>query len=146
MTPVLAFDIETIPDCAGIRRLYDLPADLAEPRWPRWRSRSAGRHQQRLPAAAPAESDRDQLRDALRRGRAHLLDRRAGATEELIIQRFFEGINKYVPQIVSWNGRNFDLPVLVARGLIHGVAAAVLLGHRPGQQGLPLLELHQPLP
>jgi len=29
-----------------------------------------------------------------------------------------------VPQIVSWNGRNFDLPVLVARGLIHGVAAA----------------------
>jgi predicted PolB exonuclease-like 3'-5' exonuclease len=46
------------------------------------------------------------------------------ATEEIAIQRFFEGINKYMPQIVSWNGRNFDLPVLVARGLINGVAAA----------------------
>ncbi|HUG78129.1 MAG TPA: 3'-5' exonuclease, partial [Burkholderiales bacterium] len=28
MTPILAFDIETIPDCAGIRRLYALPEDL----------------------------------------------------------------------------------------------------------------------
>jgi predicted PolB exonuclease-like 3'-5' exonuclease len=44
--------------------------------------------------------------------------------EKETIQRFFEGINKYVPQIVSWNGRGFDLPVLVARGLIHGVTAA----------------------
>ena len=30
MSPVLAFDIETIPDTAGIRRLHDLPADLPD--------------------------------------------------------------------------------------------------------------------
>ena len=30
MTPILAFDIETIPDVAGIRRLYDLPAELPD--------------------------------------------------------------------------------------------------------------------
>ena len=30
MTPILAFDIETIPDCAGIRRLHELPADLSD--------------------------------------------------------------------------------------------------------------------
>ena len=30
MTPVLAFDIETIPDVAGIRRLYDLPEELPD--------------------------------------------------------------------------------------------------------------------
>ena len=30
MTPVLAFDIETIPDVAGIRRIHGLPADLAD--------------------------------------------------------------------------------------------------------------------
>ena len=30
MTPILAFDIETIPDCEGIRRLHDLPADLSD--------------------------------------------------------------------------------------------------------------------
>jgi len=28
--PILAFDIETVPDCAGIRKLYDLPADLPD--------------------------------------------------------------------------------------------------------------------
>ena len=27
---ILVFDIETIPDCAGIRRLHDLPASLPD--------------------------------------------------------------------------------------------------------------------
>jgi len=40
------------------------------------------------------------------------------------IQRFFDGIEKYTPQIVSWNGGGFDFPVLHYRGLIHGVTAA----------------------
>ena len=30
MTPVLAFDIETVPDCAGIRRLHALPDALSD--------------------------------------------------------------------------------------------------------------------
>ena len=30
MTPVLAFDIETVPDIAGIRRLHRLPEDLPD--------------------------------------------------------------------------------------------------------------------
>ena len=38
------------------------------------------------------------------------------------IQRFFDGIEKYTPQLVSWNGGGFDLPVLHYRALIHGVA------------------------
>ena len=40
-----------------------------------------------------------------------------------IIQRFFDGIERYSPQIVSWNGGGFDLPVLHYRGMLHGVAA-----------------------
>ena len=47
-----------------------------------------------------------------------------GESEGEIIQRFFDGIEKYTPQIVSWNGGGFDLPVLHYRGLIHGVRAA----------------------
>jgi predicted PolB exonuclease-like 3'-5' exonuclease len=43
--------------------------------------------------------------------------------EGAIIQRFFEGIEKFSPQIVSWNGGGFDLPVLHYRGMLHGVAA-----------------------
>jgi predicted PolB exonuclease-like 3'-5' exonuclease len=30
MTPVLAFDIETIPDCDGIRRILGLPVSLPD--------------------------------------------------------------------------------------------------------------------
>ena len=43
--------------------------------------------------------------------------------EKDIIQRFYDGIEKFVPQLVSWNGGGFDLPVLNYRALIHGVAA-----------------------
>ena len=41
---------------------------------------------------------------------------------ELLI-RFFEGLEKYEPTIVSWNGMAFDLPVIHYRSLVHGVAA-----------------------
>ena len=30
MTPTLVFDIETVPDVAGLRRLYRLPATLSD--------------------------------------------------------------------------------------------------------------------
>jgi hypothetical protein len=45
------------------------------------------------------------------------------ASEEEIIRRFFEGIDKYTPVLVSWNGRGFDLPVLHYRALLHGIQA-----------------------
>ena len=41
--------------------------------------------------------------------------------EKDIVQRFFEGIEKYTPKLVSWNGRGFDLPVLHYRSLLHGI-------------------------
>jgi predicted PolB exonuclease-like 3'-5' exonuclease len=40
-----------------------------------------------------------------------------------VIRRFYEGIEKFVPQLVSWNGGGFDLPVLNYRALMHGVPA-----------------------
>ena len=43
--------------------------------------------------------------------------------ERTLIQRFFDGIEKYTPQLVSWNGGGFDLPVLHYRSLVNGVAA-----------------------
>jgi hypothetical protein len=47
----------------------------------------------------------------------------AESGEAEMIQRFFEGIERYTPRIVSWNGRGFDLPVLHYRALLHGVQA-----------------------
>ena len=32
------------------------------------------------------------------------------SNEKELIQRFFDGIEKYSPQLVSWNGGGFDLP------------------------------------
>jgi len=43
--------------------------------------------------------------------------------EAMLVQRFFDGIDKYTPQLVSWNGGGFDLPVLHYRALVHGVKA-----------------------
>ena len=45
------------------------------------------------------------------------------SAEEEIISRFFNGINKHTPMLVSWNGAGFDLPVLHYRSLKHGIDA-----------------------
>jgi predicted PolB exonuclease-like 3'-5' exonuclease len=45
------------------------------------------------------------------------------ADEAEIIRRFYEGIERYSPELVSWNGSGFDLPVLHYRALKHGIQA-----------------------
>ena len=45
------------------------------------------------------------------------------SSEAELIARFFDGIEKYTPDLVSWNGSGFDLPVLHYRALKAGVQA-----------------------
>ena len=45
------------------------------------------------------------------------------STERELVQRFFDGLERYTPVLVSWNGSGFDLPVLHYRALRHGVNA-----------------------
>ncbi len=45
------------------------------------------------------------------------------SSEAQLITRFFDGIEKYTPDLVSWNGSGFDLPVLHYRALKAGVQA-----------------------
>lgn len=125
MTPVLVFDIETVPDVAGLRKLHALDDkltdhDVAELAF-QLRRQSHGNdflphYLQRVVVISCALQDRDSFK-VWSLGAA-------GESESEIIQRFFDGIEKYTPQIVSWNGGGFDLPVLHYRGLIHGVKAA----------------------
>ena len=124
MTPVLAFDIETAPDCDGLRRLYDLdPAlsdkDVAEIAFQRRRTAAnhdfLQLHQHRVIAIACALREGDGFR-VWSLGTAE-------DSEAELIRRFFDGIEKYTPQLVSWNGGGFDLPVLHYRSLVHGVSA-----------------------
>ena len=125
MTPVLAFDIETVPDCAGIRRLYDLPADLpdsdvAELAFQKRRVQTGGSeflppHLHRVVAIACVLREGDGVQ-VFSIGEPE-------RDETAIIQKFFDGIDKYVPQLVSWNGTGFDLPVLSYRALLCGTCA-----------------------
>jgi predicted PolB exonuclease-like 3'-5' exonuclease len=55
--------------------------------------------------------------------RVHSFVDKDGASEGKVVQTFFNTIEKHVPQLVSWNGGGFDLPVLHYRGLQHGVVA-----------------------
>jgi predicted PolB exonuclease-like 3'-5' exonuclease len=121
LTAVLAFDIETIPDVAGIRRLHGLPADLpdrdvAEVAFQIRRTRTGSDF------LAPQLHRVVVISCVLRDAESIKVFSLDGSEKELI-QRFYDGLEKYVPQLVSWNGGGFDLPVLNYRGLIHGVSA-----------------------
>jgi hypothetical protein len=40
-----------------------------------------------------------------------------------LIERFFDGIERFLPDLISWNGCGFDMPVLTYRALLAGVQA-----------------------
>jgi len=124
MTPILAFDIETVPDIVGLRLLHGIDPqapdrDVAEFAFRERRARTGHDflplHQHRVVAIACALREGDSFRcwslGSADEGEAGLL------------RRFFDGIEKYTPQLVSWNGGGFDLPVLQYRSLVHGVSA-----------------------
>jgi predicted PolB exonuclease-like 3'-5' exonuclease len=124
----LVFDIETIPDVEGLRRLYELSADesaqsVAEIAFHRRRQQTGSDflplHQHRVVAISVALRMTESSREHFRVWSLGSCE----DDEKSLIQRFFDGIEKYTPQLVSWNGGGFDLPVLHYRSLIHGVAA-----------------------
>ena len=123
MTPVLTFDTETVPDVEGLRRLHGLDAKIPDAQVAdmafQLRRQATGNdflplHLQRVIVISCALTER---------GDSFKVWSLAGESEGELIQRFYEGIEKYTPQLVSWNGGGFDLPVLHYRGLIHGVKA-----------------------
>jgi len=124
MNPTLVFDIETIPDIVGLRSLYELDEavsdkNVAEMAFQLRRQKTGSdflqHHLHRVVSISCVLREGDNFR-VWSLGE---MDEDEGS----LIQRFFDGIEKYTPQIVSWNGGGFDLPVLHYRGLIHGVQA-----------------------
>ncbi len=120
---VLVFDIETVPDVDGGRRLYGLEGlddhAVAEALYQQRRAQTGGEflrpHLHRIVAIS-----------LVMRGAQGIKVWSLGGPEALereLIQRFFKGIARYTPTLVSWNGGGFDLPVLHYRALLHGVAA-----------------------
>jgi len=120
---VLAFDIETVPDVESGRRLLGLDGlgDAEVARIMRQRQQQASgtemmrHHLNRIVAIAVV------LRTGERFRVWSLGD--PDSSERELVERFFDGIERYSPNLVSWNGSGFDLPVLHYRALLHGVAA-----------------------
>jgi 3'-5' exonuclease len=124
--PVLVFDIESIPDVAGLRQLRgesaektdaEVYAAYVEERKAKGQSDFMPLHLQRVLCISAVFRNAEGLK-------VHSMVDRDGQSEGKIIQQFFSAIERNTPQLVSWNGGGFDLPVLHYRGLMHGVEAS----------------------
>lgn len=120
---ILVFDIETVPDLESGRKLYDLQnlsdADTVSAMLALRRNKVGHdflpHHLQKIVAISLVLAKPEQLTVW------SLGDEQAQEAE--LIQRFFSGIEKHTPTLVSWNGNGFDLPVLHYRALLHRITA-----------------------
>jgi 3'-5' exonuclease len=124
VVPILAFDLETVPDVQALRRL--------RPEWAELEDRAVASHAiaERFERTGseflPLHLHRVLVIGCAFRDEAGFRVRCLGSAtdgEAKLIGDFFRLIDRYVPQLVSWNGGGFDLPVLHYRALIHGVPA-----------------------
>ena len=121
---VFCFDIETVPDVATGRRLYALEGlsdrDVANVMFHKRRQETGDSeflrlHLHRVVAISAVLRSGDRLR-------VWSLGEKDSSEEE-IIARFFDGVDRFTPMLVTWNGTAFDLPVLHYRALLHGITA-----------------------
>jgi predicted PolB exonuclease-like 3'-5' exonuclease len=121
---VLCFDIETIPDTDFGRRIFNL-GDLDDESVAK--VMQFKQLQARQTDFLPLPQHRVIVISAVLRNSDGLhifsLGKEQGSERD-IVQRFFDGLEKKSPDLVSWNGSGFDLPVLHYRALKHGVTAA----------------------
>jgi len=119
---IFVFDIETIPDTELGRRIYELDGlsdeDVARVMFNKRREETGESeflrlHQHKVCAISAVFRQGNSVR-------AWSLGDPDSPEEELI-SRFFDGIEKYTPTLVSWNGGGFDLPVLHYRAMRHGI-------------------------
>lgn len=124
--PVLVFDIESIPDIAGLRALRGTPAEATDEQvYAAWLAERKDKgqsdfmplHLQRVLCISVVFRNSEGLR-------IHSFVDRDDQSEGKVVQTFFHAVEKHMPQLVSWNGSGFDLPVLHYRGLRHGVEAS----------------------
>lgn len=123
MNPKLTLDIETVPDPELGRALYGLD-DLDDGEVMR---AMLHHYQQRtgLEFLPPIQHKVVAIAIVLRNeeGIRPLVLGKEDSGEAELIRRFFRGVAHYVPDLVTWNGAAFDLPVLNFRALRHEIQA-----------------------
>ena len=119
----LIFDIETIPDTNTGRLLHDFEGvsdkDVATAMEHLQNQKTGSEflphYLHRVVAISAVLAERDSVK-VWSLGEVE-------SSEEELVKRFFDGIDKFTPELVSWNGSGFDLPVLHYRALLHKIAA-----------------------
>lgn len=125
MTVTMVYDLETIPDVNLGRKLLDMPEAtdqaVVDALIERRRNQTQGSeflpHYLHQVVAISVVVRTPQWIKVWSLGEKD-------SSEKEIIERFFAGLEKYSPTLVSWNGSGFDLPVLHYRSLMHGIQAA----------------------
>lgn len=121
---IFVFDIETIPDYESGRKIHALDgltdSETVSAMTALQKEKNGSEflplHLQKVAAISAVFRQKDKIRVW------SLGDETSD--EKDILQRFFHGIEKYTPTLVSWNGSTFDLPVLHYRALLHGITAS----------------------
>lgn len=120
---VLIFDIETVPDTSGGAKLLELEGlskkdiikAMEHTQFQKSGTMFQPLHLHKIVAISVLYKNNEKL---------SLLSLGNEDSEESdLLNLFFSAIDKYQPQLVSWNGKGFDSPVIHYRALIHGVSS-----------------------
>ncbi|KRU21421.1 3'-5' exonuclease [Psychrobacter pacificensis] len=124
--PILVFDIETVADIDGARRIYPQLADLNDAdtlsALTAIRTQEAGHDFMRLPLQRIVCISALYIKD----GKLSLFSLTADKfSEKDILAKFFRAFNdlETLPQLISWNGSGFDIPVLIYRAMQYDLSA-----------------------
>ena len=120
---VFAFSIKTVPDIDSCRRLYDLHGlsdeDVVKAVLHKRRQQAdtevLSHHLQKIVSISAILRHRDLFRVW------SLGD--VESNEEELLRRFYSGIDRYIPDLLSWNGNCFDFPVIHYRSLLYALNA-----------------------
>ncbi len=125
MNTTLVLDIETVPDAELGRALYGLDGlddgEVMRAMLHHYQQRTGLDFlppiQHRVVAAAVVLRHNEHLRT--------IVMSEETAPESDMISRFFRGLRHYVPDLVTWNGAAFDLPVMNFRALRYEIQGQV---------------------
>ena len=120
---ILVFDIETVPDVDGGEKILDLKnlskkniiKAMEHTQFQKSGSIFQPLHLHKIVAISVLYKHKEKL-SLISLGNEN-------SQEKDIVKLFFGIIDKYQPQLISWNGKGFDSPVIHYRALIHGISS-----------------------
>lgn len=124
--PLLVFDIETIADTDAARRIYPQLATLNDEdtlsALTAIRTQEAGHDFMRLPLQRIVCISALYIKDGVMSLFSLSADK---FSEKDILLKFFRAFSdvNHLPQLVSWNGSGFDIPVLIYRAMQYDLSA-----------------------